>query len=487
MQSSVSFVLDGKVTRVAISPDSRLRPTTTVLQYLHGLPRHTGSKEGCAEGDCGACTVVLAEPTPDGRLSYRAVNACLLFLPMIHGKQIITIENLRSADGRLHPIQQSLVEHYGSQCGFCTPGIVMSLFALMMSTTDPSHEDVVDALVGNLCRCTGYRPIIDAAKVTASGRMGGRATWPDDNVPAMLSNLPHESLLVDDGIQTYFRPQTLTEALEFLRKRPEATIINGATDVALRVTKRHEVIPTILDLGAIPELTRIAESAGELAIGSSVTMSRLLLHPSGRFEALRSMIKTFGSQQIRNLATLGGNIGTASPVGDVAPMLMAYSARVVLESTKRSRFLPIDEFITGYRETARLPDELITSVVLPVPRASSTIKWYKVSRRKDVDIAAISGGFALRLDAIGRVESILLAYGGMADHTQRAIAAEDYLCGRPWTRGVVENALPLIDSQFTPISDVRGSARFRHVAARNLLMKFWLESMSDVGREVSST
>jgi xanthine dehydrogenase small subunit len=246
------------------------------------------------------------------------------------------------------------------------------------------------------------------------------------------------------------------------------------------------VISTILDLGAVPELTRIAEEAGELTIGSAATLGRLLLHMPGRFAPLRSMIDTFGSCQIRNLATLGGNIGTASPVGDIAPLLMAYSAGVVLASTRGTRSVPIDEFILGYRKTARLTDELITAVVLPVPKSSTVIKWYKVSRRKDVDIAAVSGGFALRLDAIGRVESIILAYGGMADHTRRAIAAEDFLCGRPWARDVVEKALPLIDSEFNAITDVRGSAKFRHIAARNLLMKFWLESTSAANGEIPS-
>jgi xanthine dehydrogenase small subunit len=397
----------------------------------------------------------------------------------LHGKQLITVENLRRRDGTIHPIQQMMVEQFGSQCGFCTPGIVMSLFALTMTTPDPSREQIVDALVGNLCRCTGYRPIIDAAGLAARRSYAGRPEWKSDGTIEQLRSIPRGPLLLDDGSEVYFRPATLGEALEFIGKHPDATILGGATDAALRVTKRHERIPKLIDLSGIQQLTSITESSAGMTVGAAAPLNALIARCGGRFPALRSMLKTFGSHQIRNQATLGGNLGTASPVGDCAPLLMAYGARVVLHGPRGDRSLPVDEFIVGYRKTARQPDELITAVFLPTPRSTSIVKWYKVSRRHDVDIAAVSAGFSLRLDSIGRVESFVLGFGGMADHTRRALAVEDYLCGKPWMREVVEKALPLIDSQFAPISDVRGSAKFRRVAARNLLMKFWRESADD--------
>ena len=471
MSSPVSFVLDGKLVEAKFDLSSGLKPTTTVLNYLRSLPDHKGVKEGCAEGDCGACTVVLGELI-EGKIRYRSVDSCLLFLPMLQGKQLITVENLRLSNGLLHPVQQAMVDSNGSQCGFCTPGIVMALFALYKNTQSPTRAEIDEALTGNLCRCTGYKPIIEAAAAACvRGGIDG-LTNSEAEIVKKLTPIQGKSIQIKTDRQEYFRPATLSEALTLKQKHPKAAVICGATDVALRVTKNHEVIPAILDLSGIEELKTISEDATTLRIGAGVTLSDLMPKLNG-FTALREMLSVFGSQQIRNLATLGGNLGTASPIGDTLPVLIAYGAKVGLQGADGAREVALDGFVTAYRQTLRKPDELIVSIVLPKPRPRAIVKSYKVSKRKDLDISTVSGGFKVELSTTKGVALITLAYGGMAERVKRATATEQFLIGKRWERETIEQAMLLIDREFTPISDARGGAEFRRIAARNLLLKFW--------------
>ncbi len=473
MSDSVAFVLDGEIVSLRFDAASGLTPTTSVLNYLRSLPGHRGVKEGCAEGDCGACTVALGELDGDRRITYRAVDSCLLFLPMIHGRHLVTVENFKGPDGTLHPVQQAMVDLHGSQCGFCTPGIVMSMFALTHNSPHPSPEQAKVALAGNLCRCTGYRPIIDAAVRAGGARGSDRFVSEENRTVRLLKSISHESISIVTPDQRYDQPTTLKECLVLIRKFPKAVVINGATDVALRATKKFEVLPHIIDLSRINILNKSIRRKSRLAIGAGVRINELMKLVQDDFPAFREMLEVFGAEQIRNTASIGGNLGTASPISDILPVLIAHKATIVLESLKGRREVEAGGFVTGYRKTVLKPGEIITAVVLPIPPGKARIRCYKVSKRRDLDIAAVSAAFRLETDIKGIVKEAVLAYGGMADHTKRAQMAERFLIGKKWSRATVEEARQVMDRDFAPISDVRGSAEFRRIVAGNLLLKFW--------------
>jgi xanthine dehydrogenase small subunit len=475
----ISFVLDGEVRSVNFR-ENGLKPSTTVLNYLRSLPDHKGVKEGCGEGDCGACTVVIAEPG-NGGLKYSAINSCLLFLPMIHGKQLITIENIAETKNNkniLHPVQEAMIRLNGSQCGYCTPGMVMSLFALYKNHDHPSRQVAEDALAGNLCRCTGYQPILDAALQACTQHGKDHFSSQETEVGKKLDQIQSEnpSLQIKTETCEYFRPAKLREALSLRRKHPDAIVINGATDTALRQTKRYERLPYILDLSAISELKFFRKKKDGFHIGAGSSMEDLKNNCKKDLPALYEMLSVFASQQIRQLATIGGNVATASPIGDALPVLFAYKAKVLLSGTSGKREVAIEEFIKGYRKTALQKDELIYSVIIPKPEKDSFIRSYKVSKRKDVDISTVSAGFSLKLNSENIIENIILAYGGMSSFTKRASATESFLCGQKWTRETIKSVMEIIQNDFTPISDARAGKEFRMMIAQNMLMKFFLET-----------
>ncbi len=477
--NSVSFWLNDELQLVAPG----IRPTTTLLRYIRDHLRLRGTKEACGEGDCGACTVVLLEQEDGCSPAFRAVNSCLLLLPMVHGKRVYTVEGLRLAGsqmddprGGLHPVQRAVVEHRASQCGFCTPGVVMSMFEACYRDDVQSWGDdaIQEQMAGNLCRCTGYRSIGEAAR-----QVGGLC--PDDRFARVLrEHRPREqALYLNDGEQVYIQPATFDELWEALDANPEARLVAGGTDLALRLIKGHEDIPHVISLAALSQLRFVEKTSSTLRIGSGTSMTRLHESLGAEIPALGRMLRVFGSRQVRNRATVGGNLCTASPIGDLAPVFMALDASVVLLSNSGERTLSLGDFFLGYRRTALGPGEILHAVELPRPSPTALCSSYKVSKRKDLDISTVSAGMYLELGASGLVQRCRLALGGVAPVPLRARTAEAAIMGRAWDEASLARAMDAMEHDIAPISDIRGSASYRMDLARNLLRAFFFESRGE--------
>jgi xanthine dehydrogenase small subunit len=450
-------------------------PTMTVLNYLRQVERRCGTKEGCAEGDCGACTVVLGE-FADGRIRYRAVNACIQFLPTIDGKQLITVEQLRDDDGRLHPVQQALVDAHGSQCGFCTPGFVMSLFALFHERTRPDRGEINDALAGNLCRCTGYGPIVTAAERMYGSPRNDRYTAAQAATLANLGRLQNGETITAGGASSrYFAPTRVDELARLLSEHPTATLLAGGTDVGLWVTKQHRRLDPIIYVGNVAEMQRIDVTATHIGIGAAVTyadLHELIDHHDPDFGEL---IRRLGSTQIRNAGTMGGNVANGSPIGDSPPPLIALGATLVLRAAVGRREMPLEDYFIAYGKQDRRPGEFVELIRLPLPQSGWQFHCYKISKRFDQDITATLGAFNVKL-ANGIVEDVRIAFGGMAPTPKRALACEAALKGRPWTRATIAEGQLALRGDYTPISDMRASKAYRSLVAEKLLLKFFIET-----------
>lgn len=474
----IEFVLDDKLVSIDFEKE-KLSPTFTVLNYLRSLSTHKGVKEGCAEGDCGACTVVIAEVV-DNKLQYKAINSCLVFLPMIHGKQLITVENLALKNGndiQLHPVQQALVELNGSQCGYCTPGIVMAMFALYKNHQNPGREIIEDALTGNLCRCTGYQPILNAAEKVCKSGSTDQFSKKEKKTIALLNQIENRSISIFTPDQKYFQPVDLKETFNFLDLHPNALIINGSTDIALKQTKLFECLEEVIDLSNVSEIKFFEESDNEIKIGSGLSLEIVREKIGEQLPSLTDLLNVFASKQIREVATLGGNIGTASPIGDTLPLFMAYQAKISLISKTGSRQILIKDFIKGYRKTDLQAGEIIQSITIP-KNEENIIRFYKVSKRKDLDISTVSGGFRLGLTG-QTIQDICLAFGGMAEIPKRASKTEAFLKNKEWSFENIAKATKILYKEFSPISDARSGAEFRKLAAKNLLIKFYEETKKE--------
>jgi xanthine dehydrogenase small subunit len=477
MTDAVRFLLNGDERAV-----EGLEPTTTVLEYLRNVERLCGTKEGCAEGDCGACTVVIAAPDGAGGLSYQAVNSCIRFLPTLDGKQLITVEGLKGDDGALHPVQRAMVDCHASQCGYCTPGFVMSLFALWHANKAPSRDAIVEALAGNLCRCTGYRPIVDAAQRMYHEAAEDKFDRGAAETAARLAKLQRLVPLAyrHDGHEL-LAPRTLVELSDILRRHPAAHLLAGGTDFGLWVTKQHRELDRVVWLGEIAELEQIRTTASHVEFGAGVTWTAALPALERHWPSLGELVRRFASPPIRNTATLGGNIANASPIGDGPPPLIALGATLVLLGPDGEREIAIESFFLDYRKTDLQPGEIVARVRVPLPAPGLQFAVYKLSKRLDQDISAVCAAFALRLES-GLVAEARLAYGGMAATPKRARLAEAALAGRPWTSASLERAIAALERDFAPIDDMRASARYRLLTAKNLLRRFQLETSGAAAR-----
>ncbi len=455
-----------------------LDPTCTVLDWLRDEVGLTGTKEGCAEGDCGACTVVLAEIEGE-TLSYRAVNACILFLPQLDGRQLITVEHLKDESGRLHPIQQAMIDHHASQCGFCTPGFVLSLFALAKDLRADAgsklrRETVSDALQGNLCRCTGYRPIIDSALNALVQEGDDQFDRKEGQTIDALKALDRsEPLSVACNGRTYLAPTSLDD-LAIACAENQAQLLAGATDVGLWVTKQHRDLDAIIDVTRVPELRRIEESEGFLKVGAACTYRQIHAAVGDRWPDFGELIRRIGGAQVRAAGTIGGNIANGSPIGDTMPALIALGARLVLRQGKARRAIQLEDFYLGYRETACQPGEFVAEIHIPIQEV--VFRCYKISKRADQDISAVLAAFALNLSPDQTVSKIRVAFGGMAAVPKRAVEVEKSLLGKPWTEETIIDGQAALGQSLQPISDMRASAEYRLTAAQNLLRKFFIET-----------
>jgi xanthine dehydrogenase small subunit len=444
-------------------------PATTLLDWLREHLRLTGTKEGCAEGDCGACTVVL-EQRKDGRIEKRAVNACLVMLGQIDGFGVRTVEGLASGR-KLHPVQLAYACGGGTQCGFCTPGFVMSTYAYAAEGGTAELPLIHDALAGNLCRCTGYRPIVQAVLDSLSLRpdpLDAEAPGLEDAL-ATVARTTAASFVDPDC--AFYAPRSLADALELRHRLPTAQILAGGTDVGLLVSQKRQKIPQIISLGAVEELRRCDDSRSEITIGAAASYDEAVKILERLYPGLAVYLSRLGSRQIRNLGTIGGNIGTASPIGDFLPILLALSARIRLRSlTAGARELDAEAYFIDYRKTAIRPDELIEAVVIPKLKGGEVFWADKISKRRDQDISTVCSAFLLALDG-GTVSKVRLAFGGMAPVPIRARGAEAALVGRPFDEGAVADAAAALAQELRPIDDWRGSGAYRLAVAQNLLRR----------------
>ena len=480
MLPTLQFIRRGQTVALADVP-----PDRTLLQLLREDLGHTGTKEGCGEGDCGACTVVLGE-AKDGRIRYRAINACIALAHSIDGKALWTAEDLahdpliRPLDaatptGDLHPVQQALVDHHGSQCGFCTPGFVMSLFALYQTGVCQGHgmsrAQAVQDLSGNLCRCTGYRPILDAAQ-----QMDQLPRWQVDETALLqkLELLAHNQQALEANF-AYKSPTTLAELLAARAAHPQAQLVAGCTDAGLWVTKQHRQFAQVLDVTRVAELCRIDEAPGHTAIGAAVRLEDAFAAMVRRRPQLQAFAARFAGLPVRNAGTLGGNVANGSPIGDSMPLLIALRARVVLASPRGERELALEDLYTGYRQNVMAPDEVLARILVPHPAPGEFLRAYKVSKRQDDDISAVCLVLNLHLDG-GRVAAASIGAGGVAAVPARARQAEAGLHGQPWSEAAAHQAALALQAEFTPLSDLRASSQYRHAVLGNLARRFWLES-----------
>ncbi len=474
---SIRFILnDRDITVTSVSP------TATLLDFLRLEHRLTGTKEGCAEGDCGACTVLVGR-LANGELVYESVNACIRFTGSLNATHVVTVEHLAAKDGTLHPIQQAMVDYHGSQCGFCTPGFVMSLYGLWLSKDNPGRADIEKTLQGNLCRCTGYEPIVKAAEAVASARPDALfdpiVKMRKEIIAKLAAMRSPDTIRLSDGDASLIVPGTAAALADLLADHPTATVVAGSTDVGLWVTKQMRNLNPVIFINGLEELQSIHETGDGITIGAGVSYSAAFDQISARYPAFGRLLDRLGGEQVRNMGTIGGNVANGSPIGDTPPPLIALGASVTLRSKSGPRTVPLEDYFIEYGRQERKPGEFVESIFVPNLPDDDHFAVYKISKRRDEDISALCGAFRIALDGSNQVTMVRIAFGGMAGTPKRAANVEAALMGKPWSEETIKAAQAAFEADYKPLTDWRATAAYRMLAAKNLLLRFFLETSGE--------
>ena len=467
--SVVKYIHNNKIMEI-----QDVDPNETLLNYIREKLNKTGTKEGCAEGGCGACTVVLGY-LKNNKIFYQSVNACIVFLPTIHGKQLILVEDLVGKDGSLHPVQKSMVNFHGSQCGFCTPGFVMSLFSMYKNFSSFDKKIIKNSIAGNLCRCTGYQPIINAAKSLNNKNKVDQFYQTKNETIKLLKiiNKKNNSLTINRIDKKYFAPQTINELKILLKKYPKSKILSGGTDLSLIVTKERKTINSIIYINSIKELNYIKKNKKYIEIGATTPLIEFESEIIKHYPDFKDILERYGSVQIRNVATIAGNIATASPIGDTLPLLLALNAKIVISNSKNDKILYLKDFFINYRKTKLKNGQFIKLIKIPLLQ-NNIFKAYKISKRIDDDISAVCASFNLNIKN-NIIVSISIAYGGMAAIPKKALQCEKSLLNKDLSEKNINIAQKFLEKDFNPIDDMRASSQYRMKIAKNLLFKCFQE------------
>jgi len=463
----ISFIYRDQIIEVK-NPD----PNETLLNYIRIKLKKTGTKEGCAEGGCGACTIVLGE-LRNNEINYRAINSCITLLPTIQGKQLIIVEDLISRNGSLHPVQEAMVKCHGSQCGFCTPGFVMALFSMFKKYSNFKKDIIKESITGNLCRCTGYKPIIKAAQSLKNKNKIDHFSKNIKNTIKLLKRINNKSIKIYKKDKRYFAPRYVKELKKIIKKNINSTFLSGGTDLSLRITKERKDINSIIYMSSVNELNYIKNNIKYIEVGASTPLIDLEYYIKKYYPDFTKILKRYGSPQIRNVGTVAGNIATASPIGDCLPLLLSLNSQVVLEGLKKTQILFLDSFFINYRKTKLKKDQFIHSIRIPLFK-KNIFKAYKVSKRFDDDISSVCGAFNLEI-VKNKIENVRIAYGGMAAIPKRAFFCEKILLKSIVNEETICKAKEALERDFKPISDMRASGLYRMEVAKNLLEKCYAE------------
>ena len=464
IKNEIEFILNDELIKI-----NNVDTNVSVLNYLRIDKRLTGTKEGCASGDCGACTAIIAELT-NNKLEYKAINTCIMFLYSLHGKQLITVEHL--SNSKLHPVQQSMVDNHGSQCGFCTPGFVMSMFGMYKDKVKPSNQNIDEYLAGNLCRCTGYNSIKKAAKKMYSYGRKDKFSKNENKIIKLLKKIKHNDILISKNNNKFYIPLNLKNLIQYTQNNKQYKFVTGGTDIALEVTKKNNNINSLIYLGNNKDLNYIKIKENYINIGSATPINKIIPILKKYYPSFADMFDRYGSTQIRNVASIGGNLGSASPIGDSLPALLALNAKLILQS-KNQRLLDIKDFFKAYRKTALKNKEFIKEIRIPILK-SHIFKCYKISKRIDDDISSLFVAYLMKLKN-NIIIDINIAYGGMDSIPNFAFKTQKYLIGKEFNLKNIDKSKQMIEKDFTPLTDVRASSTYRKLVSKNLMDRLFLE------------